>query len=398
MAIDQRAVRQRCKGSTNAVSSTQQSASDGMPPFIRRRTFSEALALVVVLSLVAGMTSLIAVATLRPSSKPWVSHTGLSRTPALAANGTQSSDTDIRRSMHIDYERRLETATRGGRKPPVLTYLRWLHIPKTGTSIVNTFVRWGCTNISRDMFVIPRLERPKDLEIPVEATFMWDWFFRNQSGREWLDDHCKGRLVAPHPTTKKSEYSFHLHRPLQRWEIPHTASMFRMPRQRSYSNYMHLSKHYNESRKPIEPLRDFLKREEFWSQHAKLLLGRKFRDKRVITVPEARIAARIVSDFIPFAGLTEEFRLSCRLFHAVFGGVPHLVQFENVRPGLDRYKHQGRRSESFRYDETEFGDWRDEADEIVYEAARNRFWNDVRRWKDEIELDGLGPVHIKQSA
>ncbi|PXF46220.1 hypothetical protein BWQ96_04005 [Gracilariopsis chorda] len=397
MTIDQRAVRQRSKGNITSASATQESAADGMPPSIRQRTFSESLAFIAVFSLVAGITALTAYTTFRPASKPWVLHRDSSKTPALAANGVQHDVSDIRQSMHIDYERRLEAATRGGRKLPVLTYLRWLHIPKTGTSIVNTFVRWGCTNISQDTFVVPRLERPKDLEVSVEATFMWDWFFRNKTGRQWLDDHCKDRLVTPHPTTKKNEYSFHLHRPLQRWEIPHTASVFRMPRQRSYSNYMHLSKHYNESRQPFETLYDFLKREEFWSQHAKLLLGRKYRDQRVITIPEARTAAKIVSDHIAFAGLTEEFRLSCRLFHAMFGGVPHLLQFENVRPGLDRYKHKGRRTESFRYDETEFKDWRDEADEIVYEAARNRFWNDVRKWKDEIELDGLGPVHIKQS-
>ncbi|CAN8072079.1 unnamed protein product [Agarophyton chilense] len=301
----------------------------------------------------------------------------------------------LRLQMGLDYQRRLRRATESGRKPPSVRFLRWLHIPKTGTSLVNTLVRWGCTHIPDDLFVMPRRERPRGLTLSHNQTFSWDWLFSNASGREWLRNHCNHRLVTSHPTTNVAQYSLYIHKPLSTWEIPHAVAMFRIPRQRIYSNYLHISLHYNESNNLKESLYSFLHRSEFWSQHAKLLIGRTYRDKRLINEREALLAVNLVTNHLPFVGLTEQFRLSCRLFHAKFGGVPHLVQFENIRPSLDRYKQSNSTDEHFRYDESQFRDWVDSADEMVYAAAQTRFWNDVADLKHEIEKDMLGPVHIQ---
>lgn len=129
------------------------------------------------------------------------------------------------------------------------------------------------------------------------------------------------------------------------------------------------------------------------SQSAKMLLGRHYRDERVVTIREAHRAAGIVRR-MAFVGLTEQFELSVRLFHARFGGVPHRAQFANVRPGLRRVAGVDKRAETFRYDERVFGGWRDAADEIVYAAASRRFWRDVAELRHEIVKDGLGEVHI----
>lgn len=64
-----------------------------------------------------------------------------------------------------------------------------------------------------------------------------------------------------------------------------------------------------------------------------MLLGRHYREEREVTRREAIKAALIVTRRLRFVGLTEEFELSCRLFHAMLGAVPHRAQFENVRPG-----------------------------------------------------------------
>lgn len=128
-----------------------------------------------------------------------------------------------------------------------------------------------------------------------------------------------------------------------------------------------------------------------------MILGRDYRDERPVSRREAYRAAFIVKNRLKFIGLTEEFQLSCRLFHAMFGGVPHRAQFENIRPGIFRYNSSESRSSSFRYNEDEFEGWSDSADDIVYEAAKRRFWNDVRRMKAVIEVDGLGEVIVKTS-
>lgn len=47
-------------------------------------------------------------------------------------------------------------------------------------------------------------------------------------------------------------------------------------------------------------------------------------------------------------------------------------QVENIHLGIKRD-----------WDEAIFGGWR-ELDDIVYQTARKRFWNDVRKWKNVI--------------
>lgn len=227
----------------------------------------------------------------------------------------------------------------------------------------------------------------------MRETFSWDWLFLNESGRGWLRKHCSKRLVTTHAPSGELHYALYMHRALKKWEVDEAVAMFRLPLQRMYSNYLHLNLHYNETRGCKRSLRDFLQKPKFWSQQTKLLLGRSYRDKRTLTQSDGTRAALLV-ERLRFVGLTEEFELSCRLFHAMFGGVPHRAQFENIRPGILRYRTRFERSSSFRYDESQFNGWTDPADDVVYEAARRRFWNDVETMKSEIEKDGLGPVKM----
>lgn len=291
-----------------------------------------------------------------------------------------------------EHAERLERALSAGHRQPAKRFVRWLHVPKTGTSFINTLLRWGCSDIPHDAFVVPRSEKPADLRFKLEQTMTWDWLFANSSGRTWLRRHCSNRLTTFRPISKSTSYSLYVHKAVQPWEIPHTAAFFRLPLQRIYSNYLHLSSHYNESHTPDLSLATFLKRTEFHSQQSKMLLGIHYRSPQVMSLADIERAKAIVRDQLLFIGLTEEFRLSVRLFHAMFGGVPHLAQFENIRPGIGRHRTQLGRSSAFRYDEDIFRGWRDAADEMLYAAAVRRFWSDIRLYRAEIELDGLGRV------
>ena len=62
-----------------------------------------------------------------------------------------------------------------------------------------------------------------------------------------------------------------------------------------------------------------------------------------------------------FVGLTEEWGESICQFHRQFGGVPQQEEFGNIHPGHRRTRRD------------ELGDWTDEADHVVYAAARDEF-------------------------
>lgn len=351
-----------------------------------------ALFLVIVVSILQVFSGLDA-----HIGRDWAIRATNIRIPVLHAQPEQSESIRMatHEALHADYEARWWRAHALGRRQPHELFLRWLHIPKTGTSFVNTLLRWGCQQQS-DLFVVPRLERPKHMQLLMRETFSWDWLFLNESGRAWLREHCSKRLVTTHPVSGELHYALYMHRALKKWETDKAVAMFRLPLQRMYSNYLHLTLHYNETRKLQHSLHNFLQKPKFWSQQTKLLLGRDYRDERPLTESDAKMAVKLV-ERLKFVGLTEEFELSCRLFHAMFGGVPHRAQFENVRPGILRYRTNAERSSSFRYDEGQFKGWIDPADDIVYRAARRRFWNDVEAMKSEIENDGLGPVHVDAS-
>lgn len=78
----------------------------------------------------------------------------------------------------------------------------------------------------------------------------------------------------------------------------------------------------------------------FRSQKANMLLGRDARCADEVDEMAVRRAVKAVQN-LGFVILREEFVLSVRLFHAVFGGVPHAAQVANVRPGLERGRKEG---------------------------------------------------------
>lgn len=287
------------------------------------------------------------------------------------------------------------------RQAPINRFLLWLHIPKTGTSFANTLLQWGCPNAVSHAFVAPEKARSRYVYATFNTNMSWDWLSLSRDGRSWLLKNCYSRL-AVRPARSRSltlypSYTFNMHRSMKRSEAHFTVAFFRLPRQRTYSNYIHLAFRYNEtsSRKQSRmSLVEFARKPKFMSQQAKLLLGRHYRHRGKVSVGDAHQAAYFVVNTLPYVGLTEEFRLSVRLFHAIFGGFPDSKQFENIRPSVLRQSYPLQKSSFFRYDETEFGSWRDVADEIIYSAAFYRFWKDVCRLRTEIEADGFGFVFI----
>lgn len=294
---------------------------------------------------------------------------------------------DAPKWLENDHDQRWLVAHAQGRPSPIRTFLLWIHVPKTGTSFSNTLIRWGCPNHSPNIFITPLKEIPPDLpsSLSLKSTHTWDWLFHSRDGRAFLRTNCHHRL-----TSKNNRYSFNMHRPLLSLrEVENTVMFFRSPNQRLYSSYLHINYHYNSSKPSRLTLPNFLSRPRFLSQHSKLLLGKDYRSPKLLTLRHSHIVVHQIIPNLAFVGLTEHFQLSVRLFHAMFGGVPHRSQFDNVRPSISRIKRI-----VHAYDESEFNGWKDKVDEIVYEQAKKRFWKDICQHRKVIEFDGLGSISI----
>ena len=96
-------------------------------------------------------------------------------------------------------------------------------------------------------------------------------------------------------------------------------------------------------------------------------------------VPNVRLALHRLRDGFAFVGLTEEWAISICLFHAMHGGTCRAAEFVNSRPGPESggsFWARRLRAETTAA-VAAAGD--DPYDEALHEAARRRFWGDVRR-------------------
>ena len=109
------------------------------------------------------------------------------------------------------------------------------------------------------------------------------------------------------------------------------------------------------------------------SCQAKLLLGRECHARGTVTPDDAARAAAIVEKGFAFVGITEEWDASVCIFHARFGGPPAVDAERRVLRATDH----GSDGEGL-YHGVRLGDLRgaDEADEAVYAAARRVFERD----------------------
>lgn len=87
--------------------------------------------------------------------------------------------------------------------------------------------------------------------------------------------------------------------------------------------------------------------------------------------PDIDLAIRRLDGFA-FVGILEEFDLSVCLFHKMNGSPCLAVEFLNTREG----DYDARKQRELK----QLRDWGDPMDEAVYDAAKRRFWGDVRKY------------------
>lgn len=264
-----------------------------------------------------------------------------------------------------------------GPPPEKLGNIRWLHVPKTGTSFISTIWAYACSG-----------EKVLELRVDPNATTgcskCYDFALMDRYPR---DLYCEAGALHERFQTQ--------HAPLQESSIEGEGAnyigLFRDPSQRLISakmNGFHVSGFTPET---YRRLRDECANGNESQQVAcyarfpgvagcttRLLAGddcsfdcnASYHTCTHGEVPDARgkvHAALGALSKMKFVGLTEEWEETVCLFHLMFGGRLYSEEFKNEH-------HDANHRLLEDYDTSLLGGFVDEADEIVYQAAKDRFW------------------------
>lgn len=250
--------------------------------------------------------------------------------------------------------------------------VRWLHVPKTGTSFMNTVWHYACT--------LPAAASASDFASMYEKQF---------AARYPPAAHCTAMLdhsPATHKPMGDGEWAAH----------PGAfVTMLREPSARLVSAFKH-GRHCiqdcspeMELDSPCRAVRDnrrfykckALRRAKSLREYAaepaargctaRMLIGHACNDPLGLLANEtARAVERLASGGFAFVGLVEEWDLSVCLFHRLLGGTPRPQEFTAVR--VNKASGAMLRRPSL------LGGLADEWDEAVYVAGRARFRRQVR--------------------
>jgi len=273
-----------------------------------------------------------------------------------------------------------------GPPPPVqLGNVQWLHIPKTGTSLIATIWTYAC---SRD--------RVLDLKVDPNATpycgRCYDFALMDRYPR---DEYCKEGALYENFATQHMPMNVEM----VASEAVNYVSFFRKPSQRIYSAMLdgyHTNGFGKDTRRELYQQCD--PRNGTRAQHAACFArfpGIAGCATRMLTgLPCAfdcmrasaggggscedaaadlknRVELAITNlEKLAFVGITEEWNESICLFHLMFGGRLHQDEFKNVHHGRAFDDSAGTGDE---YDAADLDGFVDEADEVVYMAAKARF-------------------------
>eukprot|EP00927_Polykrikos_kofoidii_P084146 TRINITY_DN8795_c0_g1_i1.p1 TRINITY_DN8795_c0_g1~~TRINITY_DN8795_c0_g1_i1.p1 ORF type:complete len:384 (+),score=46.74 TRINITY_DN8795_c0_g1_i1:56-1153(+) len=253
--------------------------------------------------------------------------------------------------------------------------LKWLHIPKCGTSFVNTLVHHKgiCPGLDPNMLfvndrVIPSVQTILDEHPGMYAVSL-------NARHDWVRSCSKGLLGA----RIMSHYG--IQDEYDHVRGGHGATMMRQPEQRAISGYLD---HHNFCGPDVCSIaggpREYAERT---SGCAVKLLTRgglpcfmNQKEARVeISDSEVMEARRRLRDDFAFVGIAEEWDLSVCLFHAMFGGTCYEFEMANVHPSTPGKKAEGFHNVSI------LNGYTDPYDTPVYEEAKKLFFANIAKYE-----------------
>jgi len=237
--------------------------------------------------------------------------------------------------------------------------LVWLHIPKCGTSFINTLLHQPgtCPGLPEDLVVDG--ERPLDILGELYPD---------------LEPYCPGSFL------NGSAVGFHFGLGADYESFKGKLMVFlRNPEQRLISSYHH-DQHDWPFATPAGSLLEYARvvqgcavrmftRSGKWLENAPNVCG----GPEPVTAEEVSEARRRLWDGFVFVGLTDHWNLSICLFHTMFGGQCRDTDFQNNRPG--------REDDTVKYDAaSDLGSFVDEADGELFASGRALFMQRLREF------------------
>lgn len=245
--------------------------------------------------------------------------------------------------------------------------LFWVHVPKTGSSFLNTIVthRGICPNMPSSAYLTERRiqDNPYAGEHFTEA-------YGNKHYCPGLDNKFTFRHCGI------SRYNSTLRR-------GHGVIMLRNPRQRLVSQYIH-------DHTVVSPIFPNIDDPQLYAEQAKGMAVkmlafnnytrscRHYRTNATLTHQHVDVAKQRLRTDFAFVGLTDRWDESICLFHAMFGGQCRDLEFANVRPGAKSELELGNNISTLR-------DVVDEFDEPLYEEAKQIFESHLLKFGVSLE-------------
>ena len=198
----------------------------------------------------------------------------------------------------------------------------WLHVPKAGTSFLNTIFHWACPRVPSEIFL---------------AKGIRSFYHRNWQQWAWCDVEFTDITPGHFPYVESRDRG-------------HAVGLFRKPQQRVMSAYASGLHHYGmkdsdstrmrnavleaaRNGDSLGSLRTYVNWRGIPSCQTKMVLGYKCAsDEITLDSEDLRRAMDIVENDFLFVGITEDFDRSVCLFHAMLGGVVNPNEFKNSRP------------------------------------------------------------------
>ena len=262
----------------------------------------------------------------------------------------------------------------------------WLHIPKAGTSFLNTIFHWACPRVPSEIFL---------------AKGIRSFYHRNWQQWAWCDVEFTDINPGHFPYVESRDRG-------------HGVGLFRKPQQRIMSAFAAGLHHYGMKASDSIQMRDTVleaaRKNDYmgslrayvnWpgisSCQTKMILGYKCAsDKPTLGSEDLRRAMDIVENDFLFVGITEDFDMSVCLFHAMLGGTVNPNEFKNSRPtstnpffekirkkigvkSASSLKSMFQKSDEGLYDETPLTQihYVDPFDEALYAHVRHLFYERV---------------------
>mmetsp|Transcript_107100 Transcript_107100/g.190298 ORF Transcript_107100/g.190298 Transcript_107100/m.190298 type:complete len:358 (-) Transcript_107100:54-1127(-) len=259
--------------------------------------------------------------------------------------------------------------------------IRWLHVPKTGTTFGNTVWHYGCPSLPDDVSLSnysSNYERKMNKDYPIsDCSLLLDHSpgtHKPIGDEEWKDDtfvtllrkpasricsaynYGKQCIVDCNPENDKSCFQVRMLDNAWYWLL----------RRGETCTFMHASADLLEYGSQIDTT----------SCTAKMVLGQSCNAPETLSDEQIQLALNRIQKFA-FVGLQEEWKLSVCLFHRIFGGPSAdqatkliALETESLRETDSRASGNANCSDQRLLDELT-----DTADSQLYALAETMFWN-----------------------